>query len=120
MKEFNLEEAKAGKPVQTRDGRKARILAYDTKNDFPIVAAIQDLNLGKEQLRAYTLKGEYWEGHLDDLDLVMAAEQVWFNVYKCQDGEYGIGINYPSEKEAKESRSPDSYLIYIKTISVEV
>lgn len=29
MKEFNLELAKAGRPVQTRDGRAVRILCYD-------------------------------------------------------------------------------------------
>ena len=32
MKEFNLEQAKAGKPVCRRDGKKARIICYDAKS----------------------------------------------------------------------------------------
>ena len=32
MKPFNLEDAKAGRPVCTRDGRKARIICFDAKS----------------------------------------------------------------------------------------
>ena len=31
LKPFNLEAAKQGKPVCTRDGRKARIICFDAK-----------------------------------------------------------------------------------------
>lgn len=43
LKPFDLEAAKAGKPVCTRDGRKARIICFDLKNDeYPIVAAVEN------------------------------------------------------------------------------
>ena len=43
LKPFNLEEAKAGKPICTRDGRKARIICYDKKGDSdPIIALIEN------------------------------------------------------------------------------
>lgn len=44
LKEFNLEAAKAGKPVCTRDGRKARIICFDTinKSNYPIIALLED------------------------------------------------------------------------------
>lgn len=42
MKPFNLEAAKAGRPVCTRDGRKARIICFDRENEQPIVALIKD------------------------------------------------------------------------------
>ena len=45
LKEFDLEAAKLGKPVCTRDGRKARIICFDridsTGLNLPIVALIQ-------------------------------------------------------------------------------
>ncbi len=42
FKPFDLEAAKAGAPVMTRDGRPARILAFDLKADeYPIAAAIE-------------------------------------------------------------------------------
>ena len=42
MKPFNLEEAKLGKLICTRDGRSARILDTSVKGDYPIVVAIED------------------------------------------------------------------------------
>ena len=41
LKEFNLEAAKSGKPVCTRDGRKARIICFDAKGDKPIIALVE-------------------------------------------------------------------------------
>ena len=40
MRKFNLEEAKAGKPVCTRDGKDARIEYIDSDSLYPIVARI--------------------------------------------------------------------------------
>lgn len=36
LKEFDLEAAKAGKPVCTKDGRKARIICFDRNWEYPI------------------------------------------------------------------------------------
>ena len=41
MKPFNLEEAKAGKPVQTRDGRDVEILKFDLRKGNPILVIIK-------------------------------------------------------------------------------
>lgn len=40
MKPFNLELAKQGHPVITRNGKKARIICFDRKGE-PIVALIE-------------------------------------------------------------------------------
>lgn len=44
FKPFNLEQAKAGKPVCTRDGRKARIICFNAKTlcDYPIIALVEN------------------------------------------------------------------------------
>ncbi len=42
MKEFDLEKAKAGHPVCTRDGRETRILCFDRKGGSPIVVLVKD------------------------------------------------------------------------------
>jgi hypothetical protein len=44
MKEFNLEEAKEGKPVCTRDGRNARIVCFDLKGTYPIMALLESIS----------------------------------------------------------------------------
>ena len=41
MKPFNLEQAKAGKPVQTRDGCDVEILKFDLRGEYPILAVIK-------------------------------------------------------------------------------
>ena len=41
MKPFDLELAKKGHPVCTRDGRDARIICYDAKTgEYPIIALV--------------------------------------------------------------------------------
>lgn len=75
MKEFNLEAAKAGASVQTRDGRPVRIICFDFKEDsYPIVGLIYD-NEG-EHVASYTNEGEYLitdDENGNDQDLFMAS-----------------------------------------------
>ena len=83
LKPFDLEAAKAGKPVCTRDGHKARIICFDLKNDeYPIVAAVE--NDSSETLFSYTTNGEIADGIESDKDLMMLLEKKegWVNVYK--------------------------------------
>ena len=84
LKPFNLEEAKKGKPVCTRDGRKVRIILFDLKDkNYPIAAAIQDKD-GDESIRTYTVEGIYDKGEISGLDLMMLPEkhEGWVNIYK--------------------------------------
>ena len=56
LKPFDLQKAKEGKSVCTRDGRKARILCFDLENNVcPIVAAVKENNM--EVLYHYDTKG---------------------------------------------------------------
>ena len=110
LKKFDLEAAKSGKPVCTRDGRKARIICFDLKNDeYPIVAAVE--NDSSETLFSYTTNGEIADGIESDKDLMMLPEKKerWVNVYKerC----------YESKEEAIRHIAPGTH--YIDTIRVE-
>lgn len=74
MKEFNLELAKAKHPVQTRDGKPARIVCYDKRcGNYPIVALIYDANRDCEAIEEYTIEGKHSIHSLRaEKDLVMA------------------------------------------------
>ena len=50
LKPFNLEAAKDGKPVCTRDGRKARIICFDAKRTHPIIALISGPDIEREEI----------------------------------------------------------------------
>lgn len=59
LKPFDLEAARSGKPVCTRDGRKARIICFDRNDLYPIVALIE-CEEGKEMVGAYSNEGVKW------------------------------------------------------------
>lgn len=103
MKPFNLEQAKAGKPVCTRDGRKARIVCFDrnTENEeghYSIVALVQEKkDSNNEYTRFYDEKGNYHFG-TDPYNLMMAEEtddlptswEEFCKNYPIEDKEYFI------------------------------
>lgn len=122
MKEFNLEEAKKGNPVCTRDGRKARILCFDLKSGHYTIAAAVEVE-GCERVLTYTRDGHYNISINEySCDLMMAIEkhEGWVNLYKSpsaiEEGNYPyFGEIYETEEEAK--RNKDSF--YIATIKIE-
>lgn len=76
MKPFNLEEAKAGAPVCTREGNPARIICFDVKDiNFPIVALMGSPTLDSEHVVTYRLNGQYVGGYDSKYDLFMAEEE---------------------------------------------
>lgn len=53
LKPFDLEAAKAGKPVCTRDGRKARIICFDRVNSKSILALVDSTDGKGENIFGY-------------------------------------------------------------------
>lgn len=60
LREFNLEAAKAGKPVCTRDGRNVRILGFDAKGRKPISALVESRDGKDEEIVSYTNEGKFY------------------------------------------------------------
>ena len=76
MKPFNLDEAKAGKPICTRDGKPARIISYDCKGNYPIVVLVTGRfsELGVMEMPfLYTLDGKPFS-HNTNYDLFMGDD----------------------------------------------
>lgn len=121
MKPFNFDLAKQGKPVCTRDGRKARIVCFDAKDDnYPILALID--NTDYEDAEWYTADGKYcFDGESKDYDLMMVSEhhEGWVNLYgvfnKIQTG----AVIYPTESEAVAHKGTCEGPDYITTVKVE-
>lgn len=75
-KVFNIEKAKAGAKVVTRDGRHARILAYDLKDeDYKVAIAIQSEESYSEEVYSFTEEGKFYlNGKQSDKDLFIEEE----------------------------------------------
>lgn len=101
MKEFDLEKAKNGAKVCTRDGREARIICFDMNNVYPIVALVRDEE-GGEILKLYYSDGTYLIGEeKSKWDLMLAGEKKegWVNIYRGDNGN-----PYPGKvRENKET-----------------
>lgn len=111
MKPFDLEAAKAGKPVCTRDGRKARIICFDTinKGNYPIIALLEDK--GSEAIFYYNKDGKCNVG--TELDLMMLPEKKegWIIIHK--------EAIYDKETAEKIARETTANVIRIQKIEWE-
>lgn len=105
LKRFNLELAKSGKPICTRNGRKARIICFDKKGgDYPIIALIE--NDDKEV--AYSFD-KYGRSASDDrgLDLMMLPQKKegWVNLTKSlSHNPHILNVIWDTKEEALDYR----------------
>ena len=126
MKQFNLEEylENPSKKVVTRDGRNARIICTNAKNNYPIVALIEMPNGRERQPCGYKRDGTYIIGEKLSCDLFFAPEKKigWANVYKYTFGGTHLGeVIYNSKEEAENNAKVYETDIntYITTIKIE-
>jgi len=115
MKPFDLEAAKKGAPVCTRDERNARIVCFDRKDDdYPIVALVENAEDETEDFNSFTSEGRYYGNSEDDFDLMMKSvkKKGWINIYN--NNESG-SIIYRSQNEAVLSSGTDC----VATIKIE-
>lgn len=69
MKPFDLEAAKNGAPVCTRGGRKVKIICFDRKGEFPIVALVDSDDT--QELTTTKINGRRSSFYGDVNDLMM-------------------------------------------------
>lgn len=120
LRPFNLEDAKAGKPVCTRDGRKARIICFDKKAGRPIVVLVEGGD-GNGEYVIFCDDGGYYncKEMPDGSDLMMIPEKKegWVNVY--QGGKLDADYIYPTKEDAVENIFQPMKDKYIDTIKIE-
>ena len=118
LKPFDLEAAKSGKPVCTRDGRKARIICFDAilgKGNSLIVL----INNGSyESLEVYEIDGRYYLEDLSEYNLMMLPEKKegWVNVYYYNDASSQRGCKFIYDTKEQAVKEADS--AYITTVKI--
>ena len=126
LKSFDLEAAKQGKPVCTRDGHKARIICFDRKDIKSIVALVTFIHGTSVTEKAFY----YFEDgcHLSKndnniYDLMMLPEkhEGWVNICKDvkDDDRVVLGRIFESREDAVESAPNNDRYITIATVRIE-
>lgn len=125
------------KPVQTRDGRAARIICTDRKdtavnNPCPLIALVTQVN-GLESYYNFQLNGRFSiYTTKSDADLINIPEERWVNFYQAKNGDiimFGghhqkIYKGYAIEARAHEARHKTGlyvngiYYKYISTVNI--
>ena len=119
LKPFNLQKAREGKPVYTRDGRKARIICFDFRisDGICMIAAIECSKT--ETIFYYDLDGKCRGKGNNKYDLMMLPEKKegWINIYKG--GKLDVDYIYPTKETAITNIFTSMESNYIDTIKVE-
>ena len=122
MEQFDLEKAKAGASICTREGSKAKIVCFDADNDrFPIVALIKDSDDSNEYPVLYTKEGRFFDGEKDspeDLCMEGIKKEGWINIYEALK-ERCIGAVYNSKETAMRMKVNEKDITYKATVKVE-
>lgn len=117
LKPFDIQKAREGKPVCTRDGRKARIICFDAKGTHPIIALVSDPDIEGEEIPfCYTNDGFYNNPNYEsnhDLMILPEKKEGWINLYK-----WSTPI-YKSEEEAKACVGSEKMNEYIASVKVQ-
>lgn len=100
MKPFDIELAKAGHSVCLKNGKKARVICFDVKQQgYPVIALVEED--GKEVVMSYTEKGQTC-AYPSAYDLMMASEKKtgWINIMDSKEPYVYCAKVYPTEMEA--------------------
>ena len=124
LKKFDLEAAKAGKPVCTRDGRKARIICFDRINGdyYKIVACVTAFDGDFEEVLFYGIDGYIVDSqNPKDEDLMMLPEKKegWINICRnlhTNKTELDTKDIYNTKEEALQNLSS---MTYVTTVKIE-
>ena len=123
-KSFDLEAAKAGKPVCTRDGRKVRIICFDRINGdyYKIVACVTAFDGDFEEVLFYGIDGYIVDSqNPKDEDLMMLPEKKegWVNICRnlnTNKTELDTEDIYNTKEEALQNLSS---MTYVTTVKIE-
>ncbi len=107
--------------VQTRDGRKARLICVDRKDRAGgerMIALVQEEN-GHERCILYFGNGDYFDDRESTDDLVNIPQKItrYANIYRGEQGHYPGGVLYGTPEAAKEAVTNTE--AYIATAKVE-
>lgn len=118
-KPFDLEAAKAGAPLVTRDGRKARFIGHVPKARklHRVVVILEN----EDAVTSYGEHGGYNEGgeHPSDLVIQVQTKTVYVNLYKASSDSPQDWTEYSTKEKAENGAAAYAYAVAVP-VEIEV
>lgn len=117
MKPFNLEEAKAGKPVCDRIGNDVRIICDNKKDPYGYLIVALHLNdKDNELMISHKRDGKMTDSGTSPYDLFMKSQkrEGWINIYKGACNEHLCCNHIYSTKEEAIEKAANSCIANAK------
>ena len=118
LRSFDLQKAREGKPVCTRDGRKVRIICFDRISGddyYKIVACVTAFDGDFEEVLFYGIDGYIVDSQNpkgEDLMMLPEKKEGWVNIY-------ALNTCYSSKEEAEANIDRDYEHEYVRTVKIE-
>ncbi len=120
MKPFDLEAAKRGEPIVTRDGRSVVFVAHDPSftETHRVIVRVE----GTGSPRCYAESGEYYKNYSDDLDLFMVPRKrtAYVNVYGVRHASRAAQHSCAFDSEADAIRDSEINTARLLAVAVPV
>lgn len=122
MKPFDIEAAKAGEPVVTREGRAAKFLTEVRNEQYPLVFIVHQCD-GEETVLSFTREGASLRTLRSRNDLFMRSveKEGWINIYahKNLNIRTSSGIVHPTKEAAEENLYRNDIANRVATLKIE-
>lgn len=116
MKTFDIKKAQKGAKLCTTEGLSARIVCWDAKGDYPIVALIT-LEDGEEIADFYNTDGLSANNSRDDLYILEGKDKGWINIYRNNSDKITVDGVFKTKQDA--INDSQDYTNYIDTIQIK-
>ena len=110
MKPFNIDEALAGKPVTTTDGREVtQLIRFEISSNYKLTGVVDG------ELKKFTIYGKSYSECTKDLVMATEKKSIWVNVYE---GDILV-LGHSRNKSFDEAKlNIHEGFTYIKTIEI--
>jgi hypothetical protein len=115
MKPFNLQDALAGKPVVTRDGKAVKQIAYFPEVEtYAVMAYIEGSDVD-----TYTREGSYWSSKgTHDLFMASTKKTGWVNIYR-ENITGGKMLRLSADGTTGHNIHPSKYVADVKQVTAK-
>ena len=100
------------KPVQTKDGRKVRVLCTDARGRNPVIGLVLNEDEETDEMMSWPISGDAWgPDHDYSLDLINVPEKhtLWVNVWRDKADNLFTVVDFDQDGSDRDASGAGMY-----------